>query len=68
MLVLCAAGVCVMSGYLARADDFKLSEEAVRTPVAHFHGSIDPVVKIEWARESARVLREMGCESYELTE
>ena len=50
------AGVCVMSGYLAKADSFRLSPGAVNTPVAHFHGTIDPVVKIEWARETARVL------------
>ena len=62
------AGVCVMSGYLAKADSFRLSPGAVNTPVAHFHGTIDPVVKIEWARETARLLKEMGCVDYELKE
>ena len=61
-------GVCVMSGYLARAEGFQLAEEAANTPVAHFHGAIDPVVKIEWARESARLVREMGVATYELKE
>ncbi len=61
------AGICVMSGYLARAESFVLSPQAAATPVAHFHGTIDPVVKIEWARESARLLRNMGC-AYELSE
>jgi len=62
------AGVCVMSGYLARSDGFELAAEAAETPVAHFHGTIDPVVKVEWARESARLVRELGCTSYELKE
>jgi predicted esterase len=62
------AGVCVLSGYLAKAESFKLSPEAAKTPVAHFHGTIDPVVKIEWARETASVLKEMGCVEYELKE
>ena len=62
------AGVCVMSGYLAKAESFVLHPEAAKTPVKHFHGVVDQVVKIEWARESARVVRDMGCATYELEE
>ena len=62
------AGICVMSGYLAKAEAFKLAPEAASTPVAHFHGAADPTVRLEWARESARLLRELGVQSYELVE
>ena len=56
-----------MSGYLATAEVFRLSPEAVTTPVAHFHGKIDPTVRVELARESARRVRELGVKEYVLT-
>ena len=62
------AGVCCMSGYLAKAEAFVLAPEAAKTPVRHFHGAQDPTVRVEWARESARRLRELGVASYELKE
>lgn len=62
------AGVCVMSGYLAKAESVVLHPAAAQTPVKHFHGVVDQVVKIEWARESARAVRAMGCATYELDE
>ena len=62
------AGVCCMSGYLAKAESFQLAPEAAGTPVAHFHGAIDPTVKIEWARASAKQLQEAGVREYELKE
>lgn len=62
------AGVCVMSGYLAAAEAFKLAPEAAATPVAHFHGQIDPTVKIDWARASATELKRLGVKEYELKE
>ena len=43
-----------MSGYLPKDHAFELSEAAKKTPVAHFHGTDDPTVKIEWARQSRR--------------
>lgn len=62
------AGVCVMSGYLARAEAFTLAPEAAATPVAHFHGAADPTVRIEWARESGTRLRALGVLEYTLSE
>ena len=62
------AGVCCLSGYLAKAESFVLAPEAARTPVAHFHGAADPTVQIAWARESAARLRVLGCMDYRLTE
>lgn len=62
------AGVLVMSGYLAKAEGFRLAAEANGTPVAHFHGLDDPTVRIEWARESANVVRKLGHTDYTLKE
>ena len=62
------AGVCVMSGYLAKAEGFELTEAAKATPVAHFHGTDDPTVKIEWARKSVELVKAAGIASYELKE
>jgi len=62
------AGVLVLSGYLAAAEKFALAPEAANTPVAHFHGADDPVVNVQWARESAKMLRELGCSHYTLKE
>ena len=62
------AGVCCLSGYLAKAEAFVLSPEAAATPVAHFHGTLDPTVQIAWARETAARLRALGCTDYTLKE
>ena len=48
------AGVLVMSGYLAGAPTFELSAAARNVPVLHLHGDSDPMVKVEWARETRR--------------
>jgi len=62
------AGVLVMSGYLAAAEKFELAPLAAATPVAHFHGTDDPTVKIQWARQSAEVLKAAGVDEYALKE
>jgi len=61
-------GVLCMSGYLAAQEKFELSPAAAATPVAHFHGSDDPTVRIEWARRSAEHLRAAGVKEYALKE
>lgn len=45
---------------------FKLAPGAAETPVIHYHGAIDPTVRIEWARQSAVQLRELGVCEYEV--
>ncbi|KAL1524372.1 hypothetical protein AB1Y20_019269 [Prymnesium parvum] len=62
------AGVLVMSGYFARAEDFKLAPAAADTPVLHFHGKEDMTVRLEWARSSASALKELGVRDYKLVE
>ena len=41
---------------------------ASRAGTGHFHGEIDPTVKIEWARASASQLRDAGVLEYVLKE
>ncbi len=62
------AGCLVMSGYLAGADRFAMSPTAKGTPVLHLHGLDDPMVKIEWARETRRRVVEGGHPDYTLKE
>ena len=62
------AGICVLSGWLAGEDKFSLAPEAVDTPVGHFHGVVDPVVRIEYGRESMRRVREQGIQNYHMKE
>jgi len=63
------AGCLVMSGYLAGAPSFQLSEAAKDTPVLHLHGKVDPMVKIEWARETQkRIVNDFGHRNYQLKE
>ena len=62
------AGVCVMSGYLAKENGFTVTAEAKLTPVAAFHGEADPTVKVQWARQSVELAKARGVVQYELTE
>ena len=62
------AGVCVMSGYLPKSDTFSVPAAAKKTPVAHFHGAVDPTVKLEWARKSVDLVKAAGVLEYSLTE
>jgi lysophospholipase-2 len=43
------SGICVMSGYLAGASSFKLTEGLETIPILHCHGTADVVVRHEWA-------------------
>jgi lysophospholipase II len=62
-------GCLVMSGYLAGAPSFNLAQEAKDTPVLHLHGIADPMVKIEWARETKRrIAEDFNHSCYELKE
>ena len=62
------AGVLVMSGYLAKEEAFQVTSEAKKTPVAHFHGTDDPTVKIEWARQSVESVKARGVAQYDFKE
>jgi len=62
------AGCLVLSGYLAGAPTFKLNDAAKKTPVLHLHGKIDPMVRVEWARETQKRVVECGHPNYILKE
>ena len=63
------AGCLVMSGYLAGANSFQLAEAAKGTPVMHLHGMVDPMVRIEWARETKRrIVEDFDHPNYTLKE
>ena len=56
------AGVLCMSGYLAGAKQFKLSETSKTTPVLHLHGTADPMVKYDAALKTKEHLKAAGAD------
>ena len=60
------AGVVVMSGYLAGAKRFALSEAGKKTPVFHGHGTADPMVSYAVAEKSQQRIKELGIQEYTL--
>ena len=57
------AGVICMSGYLPRANtflDWKNKNSDLDMPIRFFHGEQDVVVKVDWARESGKLIKESG--------
>ena len=61
-------GVICLSGYLANAGNWRLSEAGRRTRLGMFHGVDDPVVKLEWARQSFDKIKEAGMREVDLKE
>lgn len=52
------AGLLVMSGYLPGASQFKLTPGLETIPILHCHGSMDPVVRPQWAAKTQSGLKE----------
>ncbi len=50
------AGIVLLSGYLPHASAFRVTPGLESTPIWHGHGTIDPLVKIEAAKESQSTL------------
>ncbi|KAF4680748.1 acyl-protein thioesterase, partial [Perkinsus olseni] len=59
-------GVVSMSGCIVRPDEFRLSPEAVDTPVIQCHGTTDPVILPKYAQETVDHLRESGAKDVTL--
>ncbi|KAF4665416.1 acyl-protein thioesterase [Perkinsus chesapeaki] len=59
-------GVVSMSGCIVRPDEFKLSPNAVNTPVIQCHGTSDPVILPKFAQETVDHLRELGAKDLTL--
>lgn len=55
------AGLLVMSGYLPGASQFKLTSGFEDIPIFHCHGSMDPVVRPQWATMTQSGLKEKVC-------
>ncbi|GKZ01337.1 hypothetical protein MPSEU_001084700 [Mayamaea pseudoterrestris] len=60
------AGVCVLSGYLPHAAQFKITSGSEDVPVFHGHGTQDPVVPYRMAEKSQQAVTAKGCKSYTL--
>ena len=66
------AGIVVMSGYLPRANQLRLSPGSENTPILHCHGEVDSVVPVQAAKFSkervSSLVKESGGngETYEL--
>ena len=57
------AGIICLSGYMPRAQTFAdWRNEAIKEdiPIRLFHGEQDQVVKVDWARESGKIIKENG--------
>ncbi|KAF4661593.1 acyl-protein thioesterase [Perkinsus olseni] len=59
-------GVVSMSGCIVRPDEFRLSPEAVDTPIIQCHGTSDPVILPKYAQETVDHLRESGAKDITL--
>ena len=46
------AGVVLLSGYLPHSSGFAITPGLESTPIFHGHGESDPLIKVEYARES----------------
>jgi hypothetical protein len=55
-----------MSGYLAGAKQFVLSEAGKTTPTLHCHGTQDPMVRFDMAQKTEAALKEAGHSKYEM--
>lgn len=67
------AGIVVMSGYLPRASQLRLSPGSENTPILHCHGEVDSVVPVQAAKSSkdrvSSLVKESGVgngETYEV--
>jgi phospholipase/carboxylesterase len=55
------AGILAMSGFIPRVEGFSLDLQGRRgLPVAITHGSLDPVISVEFAREARDTLEQAG--------
>ena len=57
------AGLVCLSGFMPRVPGFELDLTDLRGyPVAIGHGSLDPVISVEWSREARAALEEAGAD------
>jgi phospholipase/carboxylesterase len=57
------AGILAMSGFIPTVESFELDlENRQGYPVAIYHGSLDPVIAVEWGRQARDRLLEAGAD------
>jgi phospholipase/carboxylesterase len=57
------AGIVALSGFVPRVEGFALDLDGLEGyPVAIGHGSLDPVIPVEFGREAAALLRGAGAD------
>jgi phospholipase/carboxylesterase len=56
------AALTVFSSFMPRVEGYELDLSAPLPPVAIGHGTLDPVIGIEWGREAREVLQAAGAE------
>jgi len=57
------AGLLPMSGFLPRVPGFELDlGDLSGYPVTIVHGSLDPVISVDWSREASRLLADAGAD------
>ncbi len=54
------AGLLVMSGFIPEVDGFELDLERPGLPIAITHGTLDPVISVEFARSARQRLEAAG--------
>jgi phospholipase/carboxylesterase len=56
------AGIVALSGFLPTVERFKLDLTPPLPPVAIGHGTLDPVISVEWGRKAKELLQGAGAE------
>jgi phospholipase/carboxylesterase len=56
------AAIVALSGFMPTVEGFEIDLERPLPPVAIGHGSLDPVIGVEWSRRAKQALEEAGGE------
>ena len=56
------AGIIALSGFIPTVDGLELDLSAPLPPVAIGHGTHDPVIGVEWGRQTKQVLEQAGAD------
>jgi phospholipase/carboxylesterase len=56
------AGVLALSGFIPEVDGFALAGDLAGYPVAIGHGTLDPIISVDFGRRARATLDEAGCD------
>jgi phospholipase/carboxylesterase len=57
------AGVIAFSGFIPVVEGFELADDLVGYPVAIAHGTLDPIISVDFGRRAHVTLEEAGCDT-----